>query len=68
MRYSVYLDEATTFRELIGFNSGIYIYSTSGESSTNTFDTVQNIAQFDSVKYVYITCNLVNGIHIGKQC
>lgn len=50
------LTGAQTFRDLIGFESGEY--PTAGPSSENTFDTAQNVANFNTLKYVLFSCDL----------
>ena len=55
-----------TFRELIGFDSALY--PTAGVSVANTFDTAPNIAAFNTLQYVLISCNLVdNGIRLNNK-
>lgn len=57
----------TTFRDLIGFNSGLYPIS-GPSSGSNTFDIAQNIAKFNQIEYVILSCDLVdNGINLNDQ-
>ena len=57
----------TTFRDLIGFDSGLY--PDSGPSSSgNTFDIGQNVARFNTIEYIILSCDLVdNGINLNDQ-
>ena len=58
------LTGAKTFRELIGFDSGLY--PTAGNSTANTFDTANSVAKFNTVRYVLISCSLVDdGMKVG---
>jgi hypothetical protein len=59
---SVDLTGINTFRDIIGFNSGIYT------GDKDTFITAQNVAQFNTVRYVLLSCDLVdNGLRVGNR-
>jgi hypothetical protein len=60
------LTGSQTFREIIGFNSNLYPLA--GVSTINTFDTAENVAKFNTVRYVTLACSLVdNGMRIGNR-
>lgn len=50
------LTGAQTFRDLIGFDGGLY--PTAGVSAANTFDSAQTSAEFNTLKYVLFSCDL----------
>lgn len=52
----VNLNGAQTFRDIIGFEAGLY--PAAGVSTANTYDTAQNVAAFNTLKYVLFSCDL----------
>jgi hypothetical protein len=50
------LTAGDTIRDLIGFDAGLY--PNAGNSLANTFDTAQNVAAFNTLKYVLFSCDL----------
>ncbi len=50
------LQGTQTFREIIGYDSGLYPLA--GPSLENTFSTGQNVAQFNTLKYVLFSVDL----------